>query len=197
MPEVLDKPAARRRFRAARAALSVTQHRSETQALVDILANLLNHRGLSAVATYLAAGDELDPAGIFPACWQRRLPLLAPRVIGPGALVWHRLRNADDLTACPPGAYGIRAPDPERCPQVDLPAGALLLVPGLAFTREGWRLGQGGGYYDRLLAATPAITAVGLGFACQLADHLPREVHDRQLHGLVLAGALLRSPWPA
>ena len=54
-----------------------------------------------------------------------------------------------------------------------------MVVPGLAFTLDGRRLGYGGGYYDRFLAALPAsATTVGLCFREQLVDDLPLDPHD-------------------
>jgi 5-formyltetrahydrofolate cyclo-ligase len=58
-------------------------------------------------------------------------------------------------------------------------------VPLLGFTAEGHRLGQGGGHYDRLLAAHPEIIPIGLAWDCQLVDALPLEDHDRPLRGVV------------
>ena len=80
-----------------------------------------------------------------------------------------------------PGPYGALQPGndaPEVTP-------ALAFVPLLAFTGKGERLGQGGGHYDRWLAANSATLAVGLAWDCQLADYLPCEPHDRPLHAVV------------
>ena len=57
----------------------------------------------------------------------------------------------------------------------------LVVVPLLAFTAAGDRLGQGGGHYDRWLAAHPQVPAIGLAWDCQIAEELPRESHDRPL----------------
>jgi len=60
-----------------------------------------------------------------------------------------------------------------------------ILVPGLAFTKQGHRLGRGGGFYDRYLALLPATTLkIGVCFALQLVEALPWEPHD-QLMDLV------------
>jgi len=61
----------------------------------------------------------------------------------------------------------------------------VLIVPLIGFTAGGHRLGQGGGHYDRWLAAHPAVIAIGLGWDCQLVDSLPHEVHDRPLAAVV------------
>jgi 5-formyltetrahydrofolate cyclo-ligase len=63
---------------------------------------------------------------------------------------------------------------------------AAILIPGLAFTNDGHRLGRGGGYYDRYLAALPA-TAIKIGvcFAFQLVSALPTEPHDARMNCVV------------
>lgn len=58
-------------------------------------------------------------------------------------------------------------------------------VPLLGFTAEGDRIGQGGGHYDRWLAANPSVLALGLAWDCQLRDSLPSESHDRVLRGVI------------
>jgi len=62
----------------------------------------------------------------------------------------------------------------------------LILIPGLAFTRDGQRLGRGGGHYDRYLASLPArAMKLGVCFQCQLVESLPVEAHDQRLHAIV------------
>lgn len=63
----------------------------------------------------------------------------------------------------------------------------LLIVPGLAFTTEGYRLGFGGGYYDRYLAEFCGYT-ISLAFQCQLVTELPIEDHDRAVGKLITDG---------
>jgi 5-formyltetrahydrofolate cyclo-ligase len=61
-----------------------------------------------------------------------------------------------------------------------------ILVPGLAFTRKGHRLGRGGGFYDRYLAALPATTRkIGVCFALQLVEKIPTEAHDQRMDAVV------------
>jgi 5-formyltetrahydrofolate cyclo-ligase len=60
------------------------------------------------------------------------------------------------------------------------------LVPGLAFTRKGGRLGYGGGWYDRLLCKVPKrVPKIGIAYAFQLVDELPTEPHDICLTSVV------------
>ena len=75
-----------------------------------------------------------------------------------------------------PGAYGIPEP-PEDAEILDPRAFGLILVPGVAFSPEGRRLGRGGGYYDRYLADTRGLK-VALARDLQLTPHLPAGPHD-------------------
>jgi 5-formyltetrahydrofolate cyclo-ligase len=61
----------------------------------------------------------------------------------------------------------------------------VVLVPLLGFTADGHRLGQGGGHYDRWLAANPTVPALGLAWDCQMLDALPIEPHDVTLRGVI------------
>lgn len=61
----------------------------------------------------------------------------------------------------------------------------ILFVPLLGFTENGDRLGQGGGHYDRWLAAHPGTIAIGMGWDCQLVDDLPVEAHDQRMTAIV------------
>ena len=107
------------------------------------------------------------------------LPVTPPRGAG---LSFRRWRPGAALT---PGRFGTVEP----VGPLILPT--LLLVPLLAFDRHGGRLGYGGGYYDRTLAASPVFT-IGCGFLLQEVDRVPTETHDRRLNAVATeAGAFV------
>ena len=73
----------------------------------------------------------------------------------------------------------VPAYDPAAEPPVPPPVPDVVIVPGLAFTPNGVRLGQGGGWYDRFLPdVRPDCTVIGVGFSAQVIDELPEERHD-------------------
>ncbi len=76
---------------------------------------------------------------------------------------------------------------------VELAPDDLLLLPGVAFTRSGARLGRGGGHYDRLLRAIPA-AAFGLAFELQIESALPLEPHDQRVRAVVTERGIWRAP---
>lgn len=84
-----------------------------------------------------------------------------------------------------PDRFGTRAPRPDL-PTVPLEEIDAALIPALACTRRGERLGRGAGFYDRFLARSGFRAAsIGVIFSAQLADQLPREPHDRALDWVV------------
>ncbi|WP_370521623.1 5-formyltetrahydrofolate cyclo-ligase [Novosphingobium sp. ERN07] len=90
-----------------------------------------------------------------------------------------------------PGPWkGISQPAPDAAVVVP----DVLFVPLVGFSADGGRLGQGGGHYDRWLAAHPTSLPVGLAWDCQLVEHLPREAHDRPLH-VVVTPTRIYGPW--
>jgi 5-formyltetrahydrofolate cyclo-ligase len=86
------------------------------------------------------------------------------------------------------GPFGTSEPGPAAPPLVP----DWLLVPLLAFDRAGRRLGYGGGYYDRTLAALPGATAIGVAFACQEVDEVPAGPEDARLSAIATEDGVLR-----
>lgn len=80
-----------------------------------------------------------------------------------------------------PGPFGILEP-PGGPPAGDLD---VIICPGLAFTRDGHRLGQGGGYYDRALARFPQARKIAVAFPCQIVATLPHEPHDAIMDAVI------------
>ncbi len=84
-----------------------------------------------------------------------------------------------------PGILGIPEPR-ELCAEVEVAEVDWALIPGLAFDCRCYRLGRGGGLYDRLLPGMrPDATCWALGFDCQIAPELPIEPHDVPIDGIV------------
>ena len=87
-----------------------------------------------------------------------------------------------------PGLYGISEPSEDCEPLAE--EGGLCIVPGLAFSGDGYRIGYGGGYYDRFLS-TFSGTALGYCFTQQIVDFIPREETDRPVHGVATPDGLI------
>jgi 5-formyltetrahydrofolate cyclo-ligase len=77
---------------------------------------------------------------------------------------------------------------PDRFPQ----AGEIIIVPGLTFDENGYRIGKGGGYYDRLIAASPDSFTVGLARDGLVVGEVPKEAHDQRVQCLVTETKITR-----
>lgn len=89
-----------------------------------------------------------------------------------------------------PGRFGI--PEPVDATTVLPPTIDVVLVPGLAFDRDGGRLGWGRGYYDRALATAPHAARVGVCLEPGIVSHVPMEAHDLPMHWVVTPSATYR-----
>ena len=112
--------------------------------------------------------------------------LLLPKVnISRKALDIYRVTSLQDDLA--PGLWGIPEPLPERCVRIEA-AGKVdfILLPGVAFGRDGSRVGYGGGYYDRLIARLPHHPVLAsAAYAMQLVEGIPQETTDCRVQWLV------------
>jgi 5-formyltetrahydrofolate cyclo-ligase len=106
--------------------------------------------------------------------------LLLPRVDTDSLSIHH----IDDWTTLVPNQWGIPEPSPDSTPHNEAPNAAL--IPGLAFTPDGCRLGRGGGFYDRLLPMMGKnCRKIGVCFDFQLVPSLPTEPHDMRVDQVV------------
>ncbi len=158
---------------------------------------LVDHRAPRTVAVFSGFGSEIDTSFLIEELLARRLRVLLPLTLTAQRRI--ELRPIQSFPSdCLPGTYGILEPNPMLNPEIV--AGDevdLMFVPGLLFTLEGWRLGYGGGYYDRLLREERPGLAVGFGFSMQLAESLPREDWDRPVDMLVTEKGEHMLPAPA
>ncbi len=104
------------------------------------------------------------------------------------------LESMDELVA---GTWNILEPPKQRWgesgKEVSVKTLDLIMVPGVAFDRMGGRLGNGQGYYDKLLNQVRAdTTLIGAGFECQLFDKIPMRAHDIYLDGILTEQSLYR-----
>lgn len=189
-----DKPTLRQLMRARLRAIDDT---TRSQAAVQITAHILRLASAWPAGTTLSLFGGLKNEPDF-------LPLILPALLAQGACLTcfqidsgelrpRQIKGMDDLQR---GQMNVWEPRP-GCEPVEIAAHNLILVPGLAFTREGCRLGRGGGYYDRLLSH-PQCKAHRLGIAldAQIIDTLPTEPHDQRVHQIITESGLLQPSAP-
>jgi 5-formyltetrahydrofolate cyclo-ligase len=181
---MIDKPALRTAARVRRAELAraIPDFAARLAAQVDAL----EIPDGSVVAAYVAMGDEADPRLLLTALARRDCTFAFPRVVGKTQpLAFHHGTPEREFVR---SAFGV----PEPAADWPLAQPTVFLVPLLAFDARGTRLGYGGGFYDRTLAARPGARAIGVAYAGQEVASLPRHDHDHPLEAVLTENGLRR-----
>ncbi len=167
---------------ARRGALSDEARRA---AAAGLLATMRRERPIDAasvVSGFWPIKDEIDIRPLMIELFNQGCQLALPVVQGKGQpLLFRAWRPGDPLEA---GVFGTLQPSARR----ETLEPDVLIVPLLACDEEGWRLGYGGGFYDRTLAgfrARRTVTAVGVGFDAQLVPEVPHGPGDQRLDWLL------------
>ena len=181
-----EKSELRRRLRRARAQLSGDERAAAEREIGRLLKRRIKRGG--RIGVYWPMGSELRLDGFVRAAQKRGAKLYLPYIELRSRRMWFTPYPAD-------GVKQERKRDRAKLhvPQfagrkIRVHGLSLLLVPVVGIDREGYRLGQAGGYYDATLSAMKyrlQAKTIGVGFACQLVDRLPHEAHDVPLDGFV------------
>ena len=188
----------RQRILCLREQLSAELRTQFSTEIVRRIAQLPEYQAASIVLGYMNFGSEFESE-----IWAQQVladgkQLLLPKVnrVSKELDIY---RVADLQADLAPGLWTIREPLPERCVKLDvLNEVDFILLPGVAFGRDGTRLGYGGGFYDKLLARLnkecgiarcPALVAAT--YSLQLVENIPQEVTDRKVQWLVTENELI------
>ncbi len=165
-----------------RRSLAFSQASGAPEAVKDRILALLDFPAGTVVSGYWPLAEELDLRPLLAALDGRGCQVVLPVVAGKDRpLVFRDWKPGDRLV---PAGFGTLVPAmtcAARAPDV-------LLVPLLAFDRTGYRLGYGGGFYDRTLAelrAEKSVTAIGMAFSALEVDAVPRDANDQALEWIV------------
>lgn len=164
--------------------------------LGDLLRPLVAARRDPVVALFASLPWEIDTRPIADAMSRIGAGCALP-AFRSGELEFHRIPDAAAFRDLPPDRLGIPTP-PRTLPRIPLIRCAAVIVPGLAFDPRGYRLGQGGGFYDRALAVLreyadrPPI--IGIGMDLQRRDTVPTEPHDEPVDRVITPAGPFAGP---
>lgn len=147
----------------------------------NILAALEAHpafRAANTILLYYSLPDEVNTHE-FVRKWSREKQILLPVVVGDDLEI-RKYTGPQDLAT---GSYGIEEPTGELF--TDYAAIDFIAVPGVAFDRNGNRLGRGKGYYDRLLPRIPQAYKIGICFPFQIVEEVPAEPFDIRMDEII------------
>lgn len=172
----------RRQIAAERKAYTEVLRASENAAIRAHFLQSAAYCNSRTVMCYVSMRAEADTHTILQAMLKDGKTVCVPQVTDKrGRMRAVVIRSWTDLTV---GQFGILEPSMENPIVVPENEIDLVVVPAVAFTRDGARLGMGGGFYDRFLTSTQAVR-MGLAFSCQIKESLPTDEWDVKMDYLV------------
>jgi 5-formyltetrahydrofolate cyclo-ligase len=182
-----EKEKMRRSMRTQLRGMDPVAHAEASLIICETAAHQVAFRSARCVALFAPLPSEPDVRLLIEEAWAEgkrvALPLMIKHEDGP-QLDWHQVVSWEEVVM--PGPFGLREPDPLRCPRIPIAEIDCAFVPGLAFDAKGVRLGRGGGFYDYFLSRTSAgLPRIGLMFQCQNVPRVPHEPHDQTLSSII------------
>jgi 5-formyltetrahydrofolate cyclo-ligase len=179
----------------------LARRNSVQRAQLDYLSSKISQRlfrlreleAAKTVSTYMNTGSEVRTGEILAWCLDQ-----GKRVIIPVTDRANRRLIFSELTApdreLEPGTFGILEPKPEFLRPVPLEKAQVVLVPGVAWNLQGYRIGYGGGYYDRTINSVRSrVLTIGLAYEFQIISEIPTTRYDRAVHKIVTERRLINA----
>ncbi|GGC91774.1 5-formyltetrahydrofolate cyclo-ligase [Thalassobacillus devorans] len=178
----MDKVQLRARGKQIMASLSKEEKVLIEQKLVDQLLQSHLYQQADTIGITISQKNEWNTSAVIEKSWELgkivAVPKCDPR---PHHLHFYKL---DDFNQLETVFYGLQEPNPDLCEPIKKSAIDLIIVPGLLFDIRGYRIGYGGGYYDRYLSDYQGKT-VALASNAQLVEALPYEAYDIPVDHLI------------
>lgn len=175
MTEKEDKQGLRQKMISFLKSISITEKIAIEKKLEENLFQSKEWQEAERVGVTLAQGFEWNTLGIVERAWQEGKQVCAPKCIPQQkAMIFYDFTNLEQLEK---GFHNLVEPKPEETKEVSKTSIDLILVPGLIFDKKGYRIGFGGGYYDRFLKDFSKHT-IALIYSKQVRTGLPIESFD-------------------
>lgn len=175
MTEKIEKQALRKKMISLLNSISAEEKAAIELKLEENLFRSSEWRFAKRIGVTLSQGFEWNTLGIIKKAWEEGKTVCAPKCVSEHkAMIFYDFTSMEQLEK---GFYNLIEPKPAQTKVVGKTEIDLVLVPGLIFDKKGYRVGFGGGYYDRFLKDFPNCT-VGLIYSKQVTSSLPIEPFD-------------------
>jgi 5-formyltetrahydrofolate cyclo-ligase len=182
----------RTRYLARRNALSPEQRANMSERIADLVTGLAIFREKRHFFMYCSYQSEVETMGLLQRCLQAGKTVSVPLTV-PDRSRMLAVAITDPAADLALGYKGILEPMRHTAKEhaVSLACIDVAIIPGAVFDRCGHRLGYGGGYYDRFLAASPRAVRIGLAFSLQVTEAIPVQSHDIPMDILITEQEIL------
>lgn len=177
----MDKSIQRKNVLSKLNKMSEEEHSSKSSAVIANLWDDSAFMRAETVGMTVSAFPEVDTIMLIEKCWQAGKRVAVPKCQPSTRLMdFYIIENLDQLETV---YMKLLEPKVAETKYISPAKIDLMIVPGIVFDKNGYRIGFGGGYYDRYLADYSGITR-SLAFSCQIADSIPVEEHDIPVGGI-------------
>ena len=181
---IVDKVKMREKYKLMRDSIHQSDVMSKSLAIVDRLVGTDVYQQAEWLFSYVSYGSEVDTITLLETALKQGKKVAVPILTNTGKniMAFCRIENISELQS---GHFGIPEPVFKEEKVVIPNKKTLMIVPGIAFDVNGYRLGQGGGYYDRYLADHDRLANYGLAYEQQIVDRIMINGYDIRMDGLV------------
>lgn len=178
----MQKQELRKHIQELRNALPEPERTAKNRAILQNLLIIPEVLAARTILLYLGFKNEVETEPLFRWGWQQGKIMAAPATISrERKLIPVALDSFDELHI---SSFGVR--EPRLTEGVPVESIDVVVLPGIAFDKQGYRIGYGGGYYDRFLPLlSPHTLTIGVAYQLQFLDHVPTEEHDVPLDMIV------------
>lgn len=178
----MDKKKYRKEVQQNLAKMSYTEYCERSQVLGKLLLNEQAIVDAKTVAITLSNRPEIDTTFIIEQLWKMNKQVVVPKCTHEDRSM--QFYEIESFAQTERAYKDILEPVPELTERVEKQQIDVIVVPGVVFDRRGYRIGFGGGYYDRYLVGFEG-SRIALAFDEQLINNMPRESHDLPVHILI------------
>jgi 5-formyltetrahydrofolate cyclo-ligase len=184
--QMLSKPRLRKQMIQLRNRLSPAYREKCSQEIKRIFITTSFFQQAETILFYMAFQSEVDVSAAMQVAWKQGKRVILPKVeLASGMLSCFEMRCGEE---CVVGRYGIREPLAQVERQIRADEIDLVVVPGVAFDRLGYRLGYGAGYYDHFFTqSSTSQVRVGVAYPEQVVETVYPDAHDVAVHALITA----------
>lgn len=177
---IAQKKALRQKMLIKRAKANGELKNKYDQWVCEQLENIILEKGYQKIHAYLPMGKEINISPLLQALLEKNITVVVPKT-----LPKRKLENLvlTDLKKVEKGVFGTTHPADAKVYNEDFD---LIIVPGLAFDKDNYRLGYGGGYYDNFIVNHEQAKKIGIFYPFQGVEKVPTEAHDMQLDELLI-----------
>lgn len=182
----MDKGEIRGSMRARRAKLTQEEVLEYSGVIWRKIYGMESFQGAGTILLYSSFANEVSTVALAQKALEIGKTVAYPVTnLVNNTMEFYRVKDLSELRPVKTGSFNFSEPEADWKAKVVPDGDTLMIVPGLAFDREGYRTGYGGGFYDKYIAKYPSLTTLGVCYDFQLVTRIPRDDYDQPVGSVV------------